>query len=317
MIVANGLNETENLEPGGVVGLGTFDGVHLGHRAIMNRVVSLAKDKGVKSIILTFTGHPMEAIAPDRAPARIQTNSQREELIRNIGIDVLVQIEFTKEFASLSARSFVEEILMGRLKPSSVVVGSNYTFGKGAEGGAELLKRLGEEYGFEVHNVEPVRVRGTVVSSTHIRGLISKGDMEAAREFLGRPFRIDGVVEHGYERGRSLGFPTLNIPIPPGIITPPYGVYLVNADLPGGSRYGVCNIGTRPTFKGDKPNIEAYIFDFSGEAYGERVGINFLKFIRKEMNFEEPERLASQVKEDIEVAKRMLALHTAGGTGKK
>lgn len=288
-----------------VVALGTFDGVHLGHRAILGTAVDRARALAIGAVACTFDPHPMEVLQPGRAPLPITTLDERLALIAASGIDGTLVIDFTPATAAIEPEAFVTEVLVSRLRAREVVVGFNHTFGRGARGNAELLGKLGERLGFRTHVVPPYSVGGAAVSSTAIRAALAAGDVGRAAGLLGRPYAIVGEVVRGAGRGRGLGFPTANVrPGRPALVKP--GVYACRVELVDGhgAYEAVVNVGVRPTFGETELAIEAHVLDFSGDLYGRRLAVSFLRRIRDERRFPSIDALRAQIGEDVEAARR-------------
>jgi riboflavin kinase/FMN adenylyltransferase len=288
----------------GVVALGTFDGVHLGHRAILGTAVDRARTLGIPAVACTFDPHPMEVLQPGRAPLPITTLDERLELIAAAGIDGTVVIEFTHEVAGIEPEAFVSDVLVSRLRAREIVVGFNHRFGRGARGNAELLGKLGERLGFRTHVVPPYSIGGIAVSSTAVRAALAAGDVERAAALLGRPYAITGEVVRGAGRGRGLGFPTANVrPARPTLART--GVYACRVDLldGGGPHRAVVNVGVRPTFGETDLAIEAHVLDFSGDLYGRPLRVAFLRRIRDERRFPSVEALRVQIADDVRAAR--------------
>ena len=273
------------------VAIGTFDGVHLGHREVI---------RGMDTV-LTFDPHPLAVIAPHALPKLLQTFPLKRDLIAGLGVDELVVIPFDRSFAEHSAEEFVEEVLVKRLDASHVSVGENFRFGKGARGDAAFLSSRPE---FETRVVPLVEVAGETVSSSHIRGLVAAGDVRSAREFLGAPFMFEGEVVHGDKRGRTLGMPTANLVPDDRLAVPGHGVYAGWAQ----GHPAAINVGVRPTFQtGRGLLIEAYLLDFDGDLYGHTLRIAFLERLRGEKRFESADELVAQMKLDVEQARAICA----------
>jgi riboflavin kinase / FMN adenylyltransferase len=273
------------------VAVGTFDGVHLGHREVI---------KG-SDTVLTFEPHPLSVVAPQALPKLLDSPTIKRDLIAGLGVDELVTIPFDREFASKSAEQFVEEVLIERLGATVVSVGENFRFGKGAKGDPELLRSRSE---FETRVVPLVEVEGETVSSTHIRGLVAAGDVERAARFLGAPFMLEGQVVSGDRRGRDLGFPTANIVPQDQLAHPGHGVYAAWAH----GHMAAVNVGVRPTFEtGRGLLVEAYLIDFDDDLYGQTLRIAFARRLRGERRFENADALVEQMERDVEDARRVLA----------
>jgi riboflavin kinase / FMN adenylyltransferase len=268
------------------VAIGTFDGVHLGHREVI---------KG-NDTVLTFDPHPLAVIKPDALPKLITPHSVKRDLIAGLGVDELVTIPFDKEFAGHSADWFVDEVLVGRLGATHVSVGENFRFGKGAQGDADLLRSRDE---FETRVVPLVEVAGETVSSSHIRGLLAAGEVDKAAEFLGGPFLLEGEVVKGDRRGRELGVPTANVVPDDHYACPGHGIYAAWAH----GHPAAVSVGVAPTFgTGRGVLIEAHLIDFDGDLYGETLRIAFVERLRGEKRFDSPEALMEQMQKDIELA---------------
>ncbi len=285
------------------VALGVFDGIHLGHRAILETAVAEARRHGLAALACTFDPHPIEVLQPARAPLPLTTTEDRLELIAETGVDTAVVIAFTRQVAGIEPQTFVRDVLVRTLKARDIVVGFNHRFGRGARGDASLLQRLGAELGYRAHVVPPLTVDGIPVSSSEIRSALLAGDLERAARMLGRPYSAEGTVVRGAGRGRTLGFPTANVksdrPLPL-----PAGVYACQAVV-GHERYrAVINLGVRPTFGETELQVEAHLLDFSGDLYGRRLGLRFLKRLRDERKFADVEALRRQIALDVAAARQ-------------
>jgi riboflavin kinase/FMN adenylyltransferase len=289
-----------------VVALGTFDGVHLGHRAILGTAVTHAREAGLQALACTFEQHPIEILQPARAPRSITTVQERLALIAGTGVDGVVVLSFTPELAAVEPEAFVKEVLLGRLRAQQIVVGFNHRFGRGARGDAGLLQELASRLGFQAHVVPPLTVGGVPVSSSEVRTALQRGDVVAAARFLGRPYAIGGTVTSGAGRGRTLGFPTANL-APDGNLLIPRGVYGCLAHVDGVAHPTVVNIGVRPTFAETTLAIEAHLLDFTGDLYGRRMRLDFVLHLREEMRFPSVEDLKAQIARDVEAARVGLA----------
>lgn len=304
MSVIYGLENVPCEETGRAVAIGVFDGVHWGHKAIFERLVAEADEAGIKTLALTFEKHPTELLAPTRAPLYINTLDQRLELINAAGVDSIAVADFSPELANLPKDEFVTSVLRDRLQCRRVVVGSNFRFGKNREGDVRFLAEAGPALGMNVVTVPAVIVSGGPVSSTRVRAMISRGDVEAASVLLGRRFALRGVVVLGQQIGRTIGFPTANIQTAPRQLVPGNGVYSVEAKIGATVFSGVCSIGTRPTFDGRNVTVEVHLAGFEGNLYGESLDVVFCRRLRDEMKFDSAEHLAEQIRRDIESASR-------------
>ena len=297
MIVTTSMTELRGAI--GAVCLGTFDGVHLGHQAIMAEVVKISKASGKRSAVFTFHPHP-GTLTGRGAVSVITTRSQRARLMAACGIDVIVEHPFTAAFAGLSPQQFVESILLDGFGTVPFVAGFNYNFGHKASGTIETLAELGKQYGFEVLRVEPVSVGGDVVSSTRVRKLVQDGALTAVEACLGRRFSLAGTVVHGDGRGRTLGFPTANIHFSTEQVLPPCGVYLINSTEYG---VGVANLGVRPTFPQQGITLEVhFLHKLEHEIYNQEIEVDIIYYLRSEQAFLDGQALRTQVFCDIERA---------------
>jgi riboflavin kinase/FMN adenylyltransferase len=285
-----------------VVALGIFDGVHLGHRAILGTAITRAREAGLEAVACTFEPHPMEVLQPDRAPRPITTLADRLVLIGEAGVDAAVVLAFTRELAAVEPEAFVKDVLLERLRAREIVVGYNHRFGRGARGDARLLEDLATRAGFRAHVVPPMTVDGAAVSSSEIRSSLQRGDVVAAARSLGRPYAIAGTVTSGAGRGRTLGFPTANVESDRPLLVS-RGVYWGRVHVDQGQHSAVVNVGVRPTFGETTLAVEAHLLDFTGDLYGRHVRLDFLDRLRDEMRFPSVEDLKAQVFRDIAAAR--------------
>ena len=295
-----------------VLTLGNFDGVHLGHQAIVRGAVARARELGGQAVALTFEPHPLTVLAPERAPAMVQSLHDRLALMRALGIDVAVLQRFTRRFAALDPEPFVQDFLLRHLDLRHVVVGYNVSFGRARAGTGETLRQLGGRSGFTVDVVGPVTIAGAgeQVSSTGLRSVLLEGDMRGARALLGRPFSLRGRVVVGDQRGRTLGFPTANLHLRSGLLVPPDGVYAVGAEVGDGTHPGVLNIGVRPTFGGRRRTIEVHLLDFAADLYRQWLVVHVIERLRGEAAFSGPDALRTAIAADVVRARRILADET-------
>lgn len=288
-------------DPNSVVTVGTFDGVHAGHRAIMDTVLKRASERKARSVIITFNPHPREIINPGGGGIELLTTLQeRREILEEIGIDTLVVIPFDRDFSLLSSEEFIRDIIFGQIGVSEFVIGYDHQFGRNREGTIETIEQLGKELGFDACVVSRREVGARTVSSTTIRRAISeKGDVKLAAELLQRRYRLNGMVIHGDKRGKEIGFPTANIrPGHANKIIPKDGVYAVKVRFDGQWYGGMMNIGLRPTFNGKKRALEVHLFDFDENIYGKEVQVRFFDRIRDELKFSGVDELIAQLRED-------------------
>jgi riboflavin kinase/FMN adenylyltransferase len=308
LIVADARRSTD-LPRGCVATVGNFDGLHLGQRLIVERVIERARELGVPSALLTFEPHPLEVLAPDQAPLRIYTPRQRERLLEAAGLDVLLTLNFDAELAALSAEDFVRQVLVGGLHVREIHVGSRFAFGRGRSGNLELLQRMGAELGFQACGVAERLAGGEAISSTRIRGAVQEGRVEAAAALLGRPFSVTGTIVRGDRMGKRLGWPTINLR-PDGELEPLEGVYATRVFFPSfpASFDSVTNIGTRPTvYENYQRVIESHVLGFGSDVYGEPVELYFFKRLRDEMLFPSVMALSAQIRRDVEVTREYFA----------
>lgn len=275
-----------------------FDGVHLGHQAVIKYAVELARKISGTAIVLTFSNHPLTILSPSDAPLMIGTKNLRRKIISELGADILIELEFTKAFSKITAEGFLE-LLREKLSPAYLVTGMNYTFGRFGKGTCKMLIREGEKYNFKAEICSAVTVNKKVVSSTRIRELIAAGDLVGANELLGREFTYSGVVVNGDKRGRKLGFPTANLEIDDNRAMLTNGVYIVRVSIGENNYNGIANIGDNPTFKVARRRLEVFIDDFSGDIYGEEIAVSFISKIREEKIFASVEDLKRQLQADL------------------
>ncbi len=289
-----------------MVTIGVFDGVHRGHQATIGHAVKRASDLGVRSVVLTFDPHPAEVVRPGSHPAVLTEPARKAELIEALGVDVLWVLPFTPEFSRLPAEAFVHDVLVERLHAAAVVVGDNFRFGHRAAGDLDLLAQLGRRFGFGVETPPLVDEAGTVLSSTYIRSCIAAGDVAAAAVALGRPHRLEGVVVRGDARGRELGFPTANLLPGRYAAVPADGVYAAWCVVRDRRYQAAVSIGTNPTFSGRERRVEAYLLDFDGDLYGEKIALDFVAHLREMRSYSSLERLVAQIGDDVAQTRSVL-----------
>ena len=305
MRVYHGIDQARGELDAPVLTLGNFDGVHLGHQALVSEVRQRARAGGHPSVAMTFDPHPVSVVAPDKAPPLITTMEERTELLAQLGLDALIVQSFDRDFASLSPERFARDKLFEGVRPAELVVGFNYGFGKGRSGGVDVLTRVGGELGVPVTVLDPIRTIGIRVSSTGVRECVAAGDLPGAATLLGRSFEITGRVERGAERGRQLGFPTANL-MPGSRLLPPPGVYAALVRI--GERSGLpaaTHVGPAPTFGGPAA-VEAHLLDFSEDLYGARIGVSFIERVRESTPFDSLEALTAQIARDVRTVRQIL-----------
>lgn len=297
MKVFNGIEAYPRDDGPVVATLGNYDGIHLGHRAILDGVRNSARRRGLPSLLITFEPHPLTVVAPDRRPQLLLTRGQKVDAVADAGIDRLLFLAFDEEVARLSGAAFFEEHLSGPIELAGVHVGTNFRFGQRRAGTLETLVDIGRKLGFDVEGIAPVEVDGQVVSSSAIRRLIDEGRVEDAGRLLGRPFALSAVVVRGEGRGRSLDFPTANLDVANECL-PRRGVYVTEWVSDAVRRASVTNVGVRPTFDGERLVVETHVLDFDEDVYDRRVELAFLARLRDEHRFDGPAALADQIARD-------------------
>ena len=289
-----------------VVTIGNFDGMHRGHQAIFEQVVELAKEQEATPVALTFEPHPIAYFRPDAAPERVSPAGQKFGLMGDAGAQLVVALTFDEELANQSPQTFVEEVLHKGLKATHVVVGEDFRFGKKRAGDTDTLGELGASFGMKCTVAEFVTWKGEPISSTRIRGAISEGDVEAARQMLGRPHRLCGTVVHGEKRGRKIGYPTANMNVAEAAI-PANGIYVTTLGRAGEEHWrAVTSIGHRPTFDGDGRTVETYVMDDVDDLdlYGDEIELDFYRRVREEKKFDSVEELVVEMDRDVEMARQ-------------
>jgi riboflavin kinase/FMN adenylyltransferase len=293
-----------------VVTFGVFDGIHIGHQAVIDTLLKRAAQDELMSLLVGFYPHPLAFLAPERCPPVLTPLSKRVEILQQFSIDEIIMLSFDAQIASMSPEFFVERVLLEKCRARHVVVGYACQFGKDRAGNAERLKVLSQKYPFDVSIVPPTEINGAPVHSTRIREALARGDLKWSSELLGRPYSLIGNVVHGDGRGREIGFPTANIETQ-NQVYPPNGVYAIRAKLEERWLDGVLNIGMRPTFNGVNIQVEGHFFNFNEVIYGKPVEIFFVEKIRNERKFPSPEFLIQQIQRDIATAREILASPTS------
>jgi riboflavin kinase / FMN adenylyltransferase len=287
------------LPNGSTVTVGSFDGVHRGHQAVLEEIDRRARASGRSSVLVTFDPHPLEIVNPEAAPPLLTTGPERLEILALSPLDYVLLVRFDRHLASLTPEEFVREVLLERCAVRELVIGHDHGFGRGRSGDVETLRRLGKSHGFEVDVVPPVDFGGQHVSSSRIRRAVAGGDLSTAAAMLGRPYGVVGRVGAGERRGRLLGVPTINLSeLSPRKLLPPDGVYAVRVEWREGSAGGMMNQGPRPTFQDGRRILEAHIFDFDGDLYGEWVRIEWVERLRDIERFGSVDQLQQQLQQD-------------------
>lgn len=290
--------DNANILRGTVLTLGVFDGLHLGHQRIMQTVVESAKANKLVPTVITFDPHPRTVLHPENSPPLLQTLDQRLANFEVLGIKQAIVVRFDKDFAAQDAETFLHDIVHERLQAREVFLGKGFAFGKNRSGNITLLREMSRQLGFFADEVAEVRLRGQRISSSKIRQLLAEGKVNLARRMLGRPYGVEGQIIHGFERGRTIGFPTANLH-PHNRVIPKYGVYATANLIDGKWRRSITNVGVRPTFEDEKnPSIESYVFDFDGDLYGDVLRVRFLHRIRDERKFSGIDELKAQIELD-------------------
>jgi len=303
--------EIENYQPGNrelYLALGNFDGVHRGHQRLIKQAVAHKNAGQGISAAFIFEPHPAQLLTPDRMPRLLGTPLRKARQLESLGLELLIYNRFTRDIASLSPEEFVKNFLVERMQVKEVFVGFNHTFGFKGQGTPETLQQLGQKYGFAVNVIEPVTVDGELVSSSAIRQALEEGKINQAARMLGYDPILDGIVVEGEHRGRQLGFPTANVGIDKSFNIPAKGVYAARAVVNGQQYNAVVNIGSKPTFHEAYPiSVEAYLFDFNSDIYGQAISLSFVQKIRDEKRFDSIDALVTQIKQDAQTAQAILA----------
>ena len=291
-----------------VLALGNFDGVHRGHRKILDRLHRVASERGATSVVMTFDPHPPRVVRPDKAPALLMTKAQKLEAIAEAGVQGAAIVRFTHELSRWEPETFVRTVLVDWLRVAEVWVGANFLFGHDRSGNFSMLRDLGGRYGFKAEKIDPVRYKDFVVSSTRVRRLVSEGRMDEAGALLGHQYVLDGTVTRGDQRGRTIGFPTANL-CTDNELLPPHGVYATTVRIANIVHASVTNIGTRPTVdQSGRTVVETHIFDLDADLYGRSIRVGFVQRLRDERAFESLDLLRAQIDADCRRA-RVLFSH--------
>jgi len=295
-------------ETNSIITIGTFDGVHTGHRKILETVADRSRSLGARSVLITFNPHPRMVITAGHPVPMLTTMDEKISILKEFGLDILYFIPFTWEFAALTAEQFIREYLIDRIGVREVIVGYDHRFGRGRDGDEKKLRELGASFGFATDIIPAVSIEGTLVNSTAIRKQIEKGAVETANRMLGRTYSFSGIVHSGSQRGRQLGFPTANITVEcREKLLPANGVYAIRAEIDGSLLDGVMNIGYRPTFNDVQERvIEVHLFGFEKDIYNATIQVFTVARIRAEKRFNSKEELVAQIQHDVESAKEIL-----------
>ena len=298
-----------------VVTIGVFDGVHRGHQQIIGRAVELARERGVPSVLMTFVPHPSEVVRPGSHPPVLTTIVRRAEIVEQLGVDVFCALPFTLELSQMAPDDFVHNALVAKLHATGVVVGENFRYGHKAAGDVPMLHKLGATFGFHADGVTLFKDGETTLSATYVRSCVQAGDMRGAAAALGRPHRVDGVVERGDRRGRELGVPTANLRTDEWTAVPADGIYagrVWRLDEWGRTLgaaplgYAAISVGTNPTFEVRQRRVEAYLLDFDGDLYGDALGVEFVDRLRGMVKYDSIDALVAQMRTDVEQARAVL-----------
>ena len=292
--------------------IGTFDGVHIGHQKIIDRLVKSAKRKNLDAVVLTFFPHPRMVLQKDANIKLINTINEKAQLFEKLGVDNLVVKKFTKQFSRLSAEDFVKQVLVNKLKIENIIIGYDHHFGRNRNANINDLRTFGKTYNFEVEEISVQDINEVAVSSTKIRNALNEGDIKTANTFLGYNFMLTGVVIEGKGLGKNIGFPTANIFIEESYkLIPKQGVYIVKSNIEGKNVFGMMNIGTNPTLGENKQSIEVHFFNFSKNLYNQNIQVGLLQRIRDEEKFNSLDNLKEQLKKDKQTALDFIALNNA------
>jgi riboflavin kinase/FMN adenylyltransferase len=293
----------------GIVTIGTFDGVHLGHKKILQRLNQIRENEGGKSIVFTFDPHPRKVLFPNQNDLQLITDlSEKIELLKNLDIDYAIVYPFTKEFAQIEPDKFIKEVLVDKLKVKTLVIGYDHKFGKDRRGNIDTFKKAAPQYGFTVEEIAAQDIDSINISSTKIRKALFDGDVKAAAQFLGYTYFLNGTVVHGKKLGRTIGVPTANIKVNDGDkLIPKMGVYFVGVEVEGFEGYGMMNIGTNPTMENDKHlKLEVNMFNFDKDIYGKNIKVEFIQRLRDEKKFNSLDELVEEIKNDEKICKSLI-----------
>ncbi|MCL4442324.1 MAG: bifunctional riboflavin kinase/FAD synthetase [Firmicutes bacterium] len=305
MRVYESLTGLKDRYPNITVALGNFDGIHLGHQRLIGEAVANARRNNGTAAVLTFHPHPMAVLKPELAPPMLLDQEAKRRMMAELGVDILILLPFTLNFAQLSPEEFIKDVLVKQLNVKAIVIGYNYSFGHRGRGNPETIWKYADECCYTLSVIPPVKVGSQVVSSTLIRNKLAEGDVAAAQKLLGYYPFTEGTVVLGDRRGNTLGFPTANIDCPAGMMVPARGVYSVHVDMDGETYLGVANVGTKPTFNGSNQriNIEVHLLDFCGDIYGKKIKVKYVRRLRDERKFSSITDLVNQIQADVQSAR--------------
>ncbi|WNC67637.1 bifunctional riboflavin kinase/FAD synthetase [Thalassotalea nanhaiensis] len=306
MQLVRGIHNIRDAHNGCVLTIGNFDGVHLGHQRVVKALVEKAEQLNLIPAVLVFEPQPQELFNPQMAPARLSRLRDKYTLLKKLGVQRLICVNFNHEFASQSAEQFVEDLLVNKLGVKHLIIGDDFRFGKNRLGNFAMLKTAGVKFGFEVTDTASYKMLECRISSTEIRSALQQDELTDAELMLGRKYSIIGRVVHGDKQGRNLGFPTANVLLK-RCVSPVAGVYVVKVNALGKSFYGVANIGSRPTVNGIRQQLEVHIFDFNNDLYGQQIEVALLKKLRAEQRFASLDELTTQIAKDSEQARNYIA----------
>jgi riboflavin kinase/FMN adenylyltransferase len=315
MIVHNGYENLKGIK-NAVVTIGTFDGIHLGHQEIISRIMELARSVDGETVLVTFWPHPRYVLSQNHKHLKLLTTfDEKAEILEQLGLNHIVRVNFTKEFSQWTSEEFIQKIIISAIHTKKLVIGYDHRFGKDREGGFEHLKEHSDRYGLQVEEISKQTIDDVGISSTKIRNAIEAGQVQVAHEFLGRFYEINGEVVSGDKIGKTLGFATANIQVEESYkLIPADGAYAVIVNVKGKSYNGMLNIGYRPTVNGHQKKIEANIFDFSDDIYGEKIKVTFIQRLRDEIKFDSKEHLSEQLRKDKQEAAQILGQRTQSGS---
>ncbi len=308
MQLVDGIRNLAHPLTSSILTIGNFDGVHLGHRALIERVVQLAQNANLPSVVMTFEPHPLKLLHPERQIKRIFDFDDQRKCLEALGIDQLIVEPFSREFSQVTADHYLSEWVVKPFSPRAVIVGYDFSFGSGRKGSIDFIRARAVDMGFAVEVIPPVRVEGEICSSTHIRQAVESGDVVLANKLLGRRFYTEGLVERGAGRGRTIGIPTANLRTTAELL-PAQGVYAAVATTRTGVFKAVVNIGSNPTFvHSGQVTVEAHLLDFTEDLYGEHLRLEFIQRLRSERKFSGVDELVGQIKSDIEIGRKVVVL---------